>query len=292
MATGEPFTCDPTLEDCATTSIFAPNTPINETAYIMTEVVFTVGLFAPIAWYFSRIAIQVSNGGSTLATDWLDITTLVFWIADLILFVTSFATWPFYWLESEQLDWVMAWMMVNWIADGMPALAIIFWVWFLIVAIGSGTGNPLEVTYISATEGWVSWAVYTVVAGGLYFMMFWFGADAVRFLRPNGGYELYYLWPTLIYELLVVVGAAADAPRALTGYDALFKTEDHSHSTVSTVEVEKIDITEPEPAPQPAPEPAPEPVSDPEPADTTPFVDVDDVIDAADDATSSLIATF
>ena len=76
---------------------------------------------------------------------------------------------------------------------------------------------------MSLVDGWVTWTVYTLLAGVSYWALFWFGADAVRYLRPDGGYDLYYLWPSMIYELLVITGAAPDTPRSLTGYQDLFQ---------------------------------------------------------------------
>jgi len=117
------------------------------------------------------------------------------------------------------------------IAEAMPAVSIVFFVWYLIVAIGSGVGEEnicevvnlsnvcyYNVTYVSSLDGWLTWFLYTILAGGSYFVMFYFGADAVRYLRPDGGYDLYYLYPSLVYDLLVIFGAAPEADRSLTGH--------------------------------------------------------------------------
>ena len=64
-------------------------------------------------------------------------------------------------------------------------------------------------------------------------MLFWFGADAVRYLLPSIHYEMYFLWPGLIYELLVVVGVAPDSAREVGGYEQIWKggkAADSAHS--------------------------------------------------------------
>lgn len=50
--------------------------------------------------------------------------------------------------------------------------------------------------------------VWLILNGGVYFVIFWFGADAVRILVPKGGYDLYFLYPNMVYELMVITGAA------------------------------------------------------------------------------------
>ena len=56
--------------------------------------------------------------------------------------------------------------------------------------------------------------------GVSYFFLFWFGGDAVRYLRPHGGYDLFHLYPNFLVDFLVIVGALPDIPRTLR-YDNL-----------------------------------------------------------------------
>lgn len=252
MASGnEPYTCDGSIEYCATTDIFPKDSNfISETPYIMMGVVLFADFIIPIGYYFGRMAIRAQSTGTRSATNWVDITGAIFMTFCMILFVAPMLVWPFHWVQSEQLDWVIGWMFINMIAEAMPALVVVFWFWYLIVAIGSGVGsetvcetvNGTQICtynkmYVSAVDGWVTWTVYTILAGLSYFVTFWFGADAVRYLRPDGGYDLYYLWPSLIYELLVITGVAPDSGRQLDGYDELFNSnkkntaeaDDHTH---------------------------------------------------------------
>lgn len=73
--------------------------------------------------------------------------------------------------------------------------------------------------YVSPLDGWLNWFFYTIFSGGSYFILFWFGADAVRYLLPSVDYKMYFLWPSLIYSLLVAVGVAPDESREVGGYD-------------------------------------------------------------------------
>lgn len=66
---------------------------------------------------------------------------------------------------------------------------------------------------------------FFLIAGAQYFVVFYFGADAVRYLRPKGGYDLYFLYPTFLYEFLIIIGVAPEANRRLTGHEELFKPE-------------------------------------------------------------------
>lgn len=184
------------------------------------------------------MGLRQANTGTYFATNWVDITSCLMFVFHMLLFIVPFVTWPFHWLKEETLDWVIAWTFVNMIAEALPALNIVFFFWYLIVAIGSGVGSEnicedvngtnvcyYDVTYVSSLDGWLTWAIYTILAGGSYFTMFYFGADAVRYLRPDGGYDLYYLYPSLIYDLLVIFGVAPDASRSLTGHSELFYPE-------------------------------------------------------------------
>lgn len=243
MASGnEPYTCDGDIEYCATTDIFPKNTDfITETPYIILGVTLFSNFIIPVAFYFGRMAIRQNSTGTYNATNWVDITSAIFMTFCGLLFIAPMLLWPFHWLQSEQVDWVIGWMVINMVAEAMPALVIVFWFWYLFVAIGSGVGSEFlsetvngstisyyNKMYVSATDGWLTWAIYTLLAGASYFTTFWFGADAIRYLRPDGGYDLYYLWPSLIYELLVITGVAPDSGRQLNGYADLFKNNQNT----------------------------------------------------------------
>lgn len=53
----------------------------------------------------------------------------------------GFVLWPFHWLENEQVDYVIAWMLVNLYADGTMMISFTFFIAYIIVAANSGVGN-------------------------------------------------------------------------------------------------------------------------------------------------------
>jgi len=203
------------------------------------------------------MGVRSIDTGTTYATNWVDVTSLILFISTFIVFIAPSLLFPFHWLGAETIDWVEAWMIVNIVAEVMPALVLIFWFWYFIVAIGSGIGEEYECvtffwteectynkTYVTPLDGWLTWFIYMLIAGGSYFTVFWFAGDAVRYLRPQGGYNLFYLWPSLIYDLLVIVGVAPETSKELTGYNQVFvdghkHSDDHSHDDAAdkTVEV-------------------------------------------------------
>ena len=186
------------------------------------------------------MAIRAKDTGSVKATSWVDITGLFLWIFTMLVFVVPFLLAPFHWMENEAIDWLLAWYIANVIADVLPAISIIFFFWYLIIAIGSGqegsdttcdvNGNncTFNKSYFSAKDGWLTWAIFTILSGVQYWLMFWFGADAIRYLRPNGGYEVKFLWPSLIYDLLVIVGRAPDASREVKYHAEVYGDETSS----------------------------------------------------------------
>jgi hypothetical protein len=192
-----------------------------------------VDLIVATIYYWARMNTRSKKTGSMLAYNWVDITSLILWISLFILFVPFFFMYPFHWLNNEKLDWVIGWYIVNLLGDIVPALSFIFFFWYLIVAAGSGGDEETCISgvcffnknYVSPLDGWLNWFFYTIFSGGSYFMLFWFGADSVRYLLPTTDYSMYYLWPGLIYELLVVLGAAPDVPRQVGGYDEIWRAD-------------------------------------------------------------------
>ena len=78
-------------------------------------------------------------------------------------------------------------------------------------------------------------------------MLFWFGADAVRTLRPGTGYDMYYLWPNFLYDLFVVVGVAPAGANNLS-YDDIpssLSQDKHSDNGLEPVEEEDFSFLEP-----------------------------------------------
>ena len=213
-------------------------------------------LVAPIVYYWVRLSIRSQDTGVRVPTNWVDFAAVSLWVLTTVIFLPLFGMYPFHFLtgdKSEALDWTIAWYLVNIIATMLPAISLIWWLWYLIIAIGSGRGSNTKChsdgvtcifnnTYVSYTDGWLSWALYTILAGGSYFTIFWFGGDTVRYLRPGGGYELKYLWPSTIYDLLVVVGVAPDSSRVLDGYS-------HSNSNNDTSNLHEDDQEDKEESP-------------------------------------------
>ena len=240
----EMFVCNDDIEYCATDQIFSKEDYITETPYIIVGSVIFLDLLFPLIYYWVRMGVRAQDTGTMKATNWVDIAGVFLWIFTMVTFITPFGMYPFHWLKSEALDGTIAWYLVNIIADVLPAISLIFFFWYLIIAFGAGQGSTTicdsnganctyNKSYISPIDGWITWLVYTIVAGAQYFVMFWFGADAVRYLRPGGGYELKFLYPSLIYELLVVVGAAPDSSRELNGHSDVFnKTNETASETV------------------------------------------------------------
>jgi hypothetical protein len=129
---------------------------------------------------------------------------------------------PLHWLHDPLADYLNAWYIIKVEADASILFYIIMFILNLAVAIGSGHGEPYKCdpvntadcvfndVYIGISEAWVSWVAWFIVHGLSYFTLFWFGADAVRVVRPQGGYDLYHLWANWLYELMVLTGAAPD----------------------------------------------------------------------------------
>lgn len=237
----ERFFCDASIENCATLEMFPyEKEPISATPLIMIGVVFVWDVLAPIVWYFVRMSIRQKRTGLYTATNMVDIATVIMWIVNLVFFLFGFALWPFTFMKDERIDFLMAYSLVYIYADGMAALTVIYWLLYLFTAIFSGSGEEIECVehdngddvcfynnnYTSPLDGWLTWMFMTLILGAQYFIFFWFGADAVRYLRPAGGYDLYFLYPNSVYDLMVVFSAAPDAPRDLTGAAEVFAKKD------------------------------------------------------------------
>lgn len=134
------FACNGDIEHCATEEIFGLTgvNQITETPYIMVGVVTIIDLIVTTAYYWARMNTRSKKTGTTFATNWVDVTSLILWISMFVLFTPFFFMYPFHWLNSEKLDWVIGWYIVNLIGDIVPALTAIFFFWYLIVAAGAG----------------------------------------------------------------------------------------------------------------------------------------------------------
>jgi hypothetical protein len=140
-AGNEPYACDGNIEFCATTDVFPKDSNfITETPYIIFGVVLISDLLIAIGYYFGRMAWRSLSTGTHAATNWVDVTTCIAMVMYFLLLIAPFLVWPFHWVKSETLDWVIAWIFINMIGEAFPALIFIFFFWYLIVAIGSGWG--------------------------------------------------------------------------------------------------------------------------------------------------------
>ena len=138
----QPYVCNDEIEYCATESVFPENAKIiTETPYIILGSVVLFDLITPIIFYWVRMSIRSKDTGSMQPTNWVDVTSCLFWIVTTLIFVPLFGMYPFHWLKSEALDWTIAWYIINMIGDIVPAISVIFWFWYLFVAIGAGKGS-------------------------------------------------------------------------------------------------------------------------------------------------------
>lgn len=234
------WTCDPSIEECATEASMARDAePLDSTALIIVGCAFIFDFLTPLIWYFIRMGIRERTTGTSSSTNGVDIATNILWIVNMVFFIFGFALWPFHYLGNEKIDFLLAYSFVSVYADGIAAITIIFWFFYLFVAIYAGAEDEticqdvndvqvcyLNTAYVSPVDGWLTWLFFTLLGGAQYFVFFWYGGDAVRYLRPNGGYDLYFLYPTFIYDLLVVTGAAPNASRELTGAQEVFAPKD------------------------------------------------------------------
>ena len=243
------FVCNDDIEYCATDQIFTVD-PVDATPYYFAGAAIFIDLLFPLIYYWVRMGVRATVTGTMNATNMVDIASLFLWVFSMITFLAPFGMFPFHWLGNSVLDWTMAWYMVYIIADVLPAISIIFWFFYLIVAIGAGGGSEsvcdsnglncsYNKSYVSDLDAWLTWFFYTIVAGAQYFVMFYFGADAVRYLAPGGGYTLKYLYPTVIYELLVVLQVAPDSGRKLTHHSNITGEQTTSDTTSAVEEPEE-----------------------------------------------------
>ena len=182
------------------------------------------------------MTIRKVNTGTMLTKNWIDAANLINWIVSMVMFLFPAIMFPFYWFSDPLADFINAWFIVNVLADFIPIYYIAMFVMNLIIAIGSGSGTSsgaqyicdevntsdcvYDNAYIDVADAWGNFVAWFIIQGGLYFVLFWFGADAVRVLRPQGGYDLYYLFPNSLYDLLVVTNAAPKHSNTLD-YDSL-----------------------------------------------------------------------
>ena len=191
-----------------------------------------------------------------LAYNWIDISNLIRWIVSLVMFIFPAVMFPLYWLNDDVADYLNAWYIISVLADGVPAFFLIMFVADLIIAAAAGIGNRCDVddfdgdpytcadynrAYVDIGEAWVNWAIWTLLDGLAYFTLFWFGADAVRVVMPDGGYDLYYLYPNWIYNLLVTTGVAPKHSNKLDYLDfqqavQANKAKNNETETVSNIE--------------------------------------------------------
>ena len=213
--------CSPDIEDCATDDIILGSYD-DLTPYVVYGIYIYVVFFAPLCGYWIRMAFRRVHTEKWVARNWIDISNLINWVVTLVLFLYPAIMFPLYWLNDPLADFLNAWYIVNVLADVTFIFYVVMFFMNLIIAIGSGRGNRyfcdavntsdcvFNDVYIDRVDAWTNWATWFILHAGFYFTIFWFGADAVRVVRPQGGYDLYYLWPNWLYELMVLTGAAPD----------------------------------------------------------------------------------
>jgi len=173
---------------------------------------------APVISYYVRMAIRYPVTQTWIATNWVDIANLVNWIFWLVVLIFPAIMYPLYWLDDLLINFLTAWYTINILADLIPIYYVAFFIMNLIIAASSGVGTQTvcdiynncyyDDHYVDVGDALASMFVWLFVNAATYFAILWFGADAVRVLVPQGGYDLYFLWPNSIYGLMVISGAS------------------------------------------------------------------------------------
>ena len=229
--TADKWACNPDIEKCATDEavlgFYDPLLP-----YYLLGILYYVQFLAPVGGYWIQIYSKVDlTGLDATPTNWIEYSALLRWAISWLLFLTPVIAFPLYWLNDDISDFVNAWYIVYVLADAVPAFYMIFFLVDLLIAILGPDGYydqcdipsdpsscPGDLTYIDVDEAWYNWGLWTLFDGLAYFVLIYFGADAVRAILPDGGYELYYLVPNWIYELMVNTG---DAPEYQNRLDSV-----------------------------------------------------------------------
>ena len=155
-----------------------------------------VMIFLPIIVYYIRMAFRSIHLGGMRAKNWLDIVNLLNWIINLVFWIFPAVMFPFYYLSDQALpDFMHAWYTVNFISDWAFFYFVIKFVVNLVLAIGSGRGDQyicIDATdptncyfndvFISRLDAWWNFGIWMILDGVMYFLLFWFGADAMRVL--------------------------------------------------------------------------------------------------------------
>ena len=142
--------CDPTIEFCATQDMFTNVDWVPITPYIMVFVVYLVDLLYYIFFYALRMHGRNIRVGTYAATNAVDMISLATMIILIVMFGLPLLAWPFHWLGYEELDFAMAWYMVNFLSDGAALIFLTLFIIHLSVAIAAGQG---EAEYCSAVNG-------------------------------------------------------------------------------------------------------------------------------------------
>ena len=150
----------------------------------------------------------------------VDFANLVNWVFSLVVFLYPAIMFPLQWFDDALIDFLNAWYYVNLLADLIPFYYIAFFVMNIIIMATAGQGNQricdisgncvFNNSYYSVGDAVASWLIWFILDAASYFTLFYFGGDAMRYLLPDGGYDLKYLYPQLIYELLVITGVSED----------------------------------------------------------------------------------
>ena len=99
---------------------------------------FYYSFFIPLIGYWVSVAVRNSYTNSWYATNWINIANLIRWISSAVMFLVPVIVYPFYWFNSDISSFVLAWYMVNILADGMAAFYLIYFFMDLIIAFMAG----------------------------------------------------------------------------------------------------------------------------------------------------------
>lgn len=139
---------------------------------------------------------------------------MIHMVVHLIVFTFPGIMYPFgFNQEKEVANFLNGWYYANFLADIMPFYWISYWIFGLIILCTSGKGEQdicdadgncvKSNVFYGVGEAVGQWIAWMLLDGVSYWIMFWFGADAIRFLIPQGGYDLKFLYPNLIYDIAV-----------------------------------------------------------------------------------------
>lgn len=143
---------------------------------------------------------------------------MINWIFNLLVFLFPAIMFPLYWLRREVADFINAWYYVNILADVMPFYYLVFLIMNIVIASYSGRGDRqicdsfdfcvFNDNYNGTGDALANLFVWLVLDAASYFVLLWFGGDAVRYLVPKGNFEMKHLYPQFLYKIFVMTDVA------------------------------------------------------------------------------------